>query len=81
MHTQIAKWGNSLALRIPKALAQQLRWQEGDRLELAVNENGEVWLRPATMLAYRLKYLVAGITPDNRRSSTDWGQAQVAEAW
>jgi antitoxin MazE len=80
MHTQIAKWGNSLALRIPKALAQQVRWQEGDRLELVVNENGEVLLRPAKP-AYRLEDLVAGITPDNRHSETAWGQAQGVEAW
>jgi antitoxin MazE len=80
MHTQIAKWGNSLALRIPKALAQQVRWHEGDRLEFVVNENGEVLLRPAKP-AYRLEGLVAGITPDNRRSETAWGQAQGAEAW
>ena len=80
MQAQLAKWGNSLALRIPKALAQQVRWQEGERLELSVNEGGEVVLRPARP-GYRLEDLVGGITPENRQPENDWGHSRGGEAW
>jgi antitoxin MazE len=31
---QISKWGNSLAVRLPKALVDQLGLKEGDELEV-----------------------------------------------
>ncbi len=47
MDAQIAKWGNSLAVRIPKAVAERAHLREGERLEMSVNEDGAVVLRPA----------------------------------
>ena len=35
---QIAKWGNSLAVRIPAAVAQALELKEGDDIEILVAE-------------------------------------------
>ena len=39
MHTKIQKWGNSLAVRIPKKLTRELSLEEGDRLMLHTDEN------------------------------------------
>jgi AbrB family looped-hinge helix DNA binding protein len=44
--TQLAKWGNSLAVRIPKAVAEQVRLQEGDSIVIEALE-GHIELRPA----------------------------------
>lgn len=36
---QVAKWGNSLAIRIPAEVARTLGWQEGDEVDLAVGDD------------------------------------------
>ena len=42
---QVAKWGNSLAIRIPAAVAQALELQEGDEVEIRVEGSREFALR------------------------------------
>jgi len=37
---QLAKWGNSLAVRLPAAVAKKLGWKEGDRLDIQVGRCG-----------------------------------------
>ena len=68
---QLAKWGNSLAVRIPKAVAEQVRLQEGDGILIEVSE-GQIRLCPAERIP-TLAELVAQITPENRPNETDWG--------
>jgi antitoxin MazE len=68
---QLAKWGNSLAVRIPKAVADQARMQEGDPILIEVVK-GRIELRPAERIP-TLEELVAQITPQNRHEETDWG--------
>jgi antitoxin MazE len=68
---QIAKWGNSLAVRIPKTVAEQARLQEGDAILIEVSE-GQIRLCPAERIP-TLAELVAQITPENRHKETDWG--------
>lgn len=46
-NVQVAKWGNSLALRIPTGLARQIGIKEGDRLEARMTADGGLSLRPA----------------------------------
>jgi antitoxin MazE len=79
MEATIQKWGNSLALRIPQAVAQQIRVAEGDAVQLRVDADG-LNIRPARP-RYRLGDLVRGVTPQNRQAETDWGQAQGREVW
>jgi antitoxin MazE len=79
VNATIQKWGNSLALRIPKSVAQQIKVGEGDGVELKVAENG-LLVRPARR-AYRLRDLVGKITPGNRHDETDWGKRAGGEAW
>lgn len=63
MRTEIARWGNSLALRPPRPIADQAGITEGTAVEIDV-ENDQIIVRPAQP-RYSLDELLAGITPDN----------------
>jgi antitoxin MazE len=68
---QVAKWGNSLAVRIPKDVAEQARLHEGDSIVIEALD-GHVELRPAERIP-TLEELVAQITKENRHEETNWG--------
>jgi antitoxin MazE len=80
MKTQLAKWGNSMAVRIPKALAEAAKFRPGDDVEMAVEGSGTVKI---TRQKHEptLKQLVDGITPENRHSAVDWGRPAGQEVW
>jgi len=70
MNATIQKWGNSLALRLPKALADEVRMTEGTQVELLPTADG-LLLKTRAKPRYRLAKLVAVITPGNRHSETN----------
>lgn len=78
--SRISKWGNSLAVRIPLAIAKQANLGEGDCVKLALDRDGGIVVRPARR-RYELADLVARITPKNRHRPTDWGPPQGEESW
>ena len=78
--TQLAIWGNSLALRIPKALAAGANLKEGDPVRVSVASGGRLVVKP-TRRTYRLRQLVGKITARNRHEETGWGPAVGKEAW
>ena len=71
MKTQLVKWGNGLAVRIPKPAVEQARLKEGDSLEIEAAE-GRVELRRATKIP-TLAQLVSQITPENRYAEISVG--------
>jgi antitoxin MazE len=73
MNTTIQMWGNSLALRIPQAVARQIHVSNGDDVELHVDADG-LRIRPARR-RYQLARLVGKITPANRHTETSWGKS------
>lgn len=77
--TQLAKWGNSLGLRLPKAIALEAGVEEGDPVDVSV-EAGAIVIRPSRP-AYSLEALVAKITPRNRHGESDWGGPAGDEPW
>jgi antitoxin MazE len=77
--TQIAKWGNSLGLRLPKAVTLEAQLGEGDTVSVSV-KNGVIVVRP-NRPTYSLGQLVAKITPRNRHRESDWGTSVGDEAW
>ena len=79
MRARIAKWGNSLGVRIPKAVAKEVGLDEGVNVEVKVSV-GNLVLAPARR-EYSLKELVAGITSKNRHAETDWGPPIGSEKW
>jgi antitoxin MazE len=46
MNTQISKWGNSLALRIPAEVVKQIHLKEGDKVEATLSMNGTLIIKP-----------------------------------
>lgn len=79
MTTRVARWGNSLALRIPKSVAAEFNVRDGDAVHVSV-QDGAIVVRPAAT-RYTIEELVAGITPKKRHRETDWGLAAGNEAW
>ncbi len=78
--TQVAKWGNSLALRIPKALARDAQLQEGDPVTVSVASPGRLVIR-TTRRRYKLEDLISHISAKNRHRETDWGPSLGKEIW
>jgi len=71
MQAQISKWGNSLAVRLPKSVTEALKVGNGSSVDLTV-ERGRIVIAPSKP-EYKLKDLLAGITDDNRPESFDDG--------
>ena len=76
--SQIVKWGNSLAVRIPKLTAEEAGVNEGDSISIDVAE-GCIRIRPSQPPVPTLEELVAQITPQNRYGETKWGAARGKE--
>jgi antitoxin MazE len=74
MRTRVARWGHSLAVRIPKPLAEATGLRLGEEVILEVGGEGLV-LRPL-----RLDDLLEAITEANRHEEVDWGPATGREA-
>jgi antitoxin MazE len=77
--TQIARWGNSLGLRLPKSVALEAQVDEGDTVNVSV-KNGTIVIRPSRPI-YTLKQLVGKITPRNRHDESDRDTPVGREAW
>jgi antitoxin MazE len=65
MSARIAKWGNSLGVRIPAAVAAEIGLKPGTEVNIVAEERG-LWIVPAgTPKRYPLEELLKGITRDN----------------
>ena len=71
MTATIQKWGNSLALRIPQAVAKQIHVQEGDAVTLRVSTAGLTVKAAPKRLS--LDDLLAQVTKENLHRVTGWG--------
>ena len=81
MKVQVQKWGNSLALRIPKSFAQEIEIEQGSVVDLSL-EKGEIVIRPVDdEPEYTLDQLLARVTKDNIHGEVDTGKARGREAW
>lgn len=78
MTVHVQKWGNSLGVRIPKAIARQTSIREGAELEV-LSDGERVILQPPKVPT--LKQLLAQMKPANRPESVDWGEPVGREAW
>ncbi len=80
MKTRIQKWGNSLALRIPKAFAEEAGIHADAAVELSLVE-GRLLVQPITLPPLRLDDLLRGITNDNLPGEWNTGPAVGKEVW
>ncbi|MFM7562968.1 MAG: AbrB/MazE/SpoVT family DNA-binding domain-containing protein [Planctomycetota bacterium] len=68
----VQKWGNSLAIRIPRALAGQLEVSEGTDVEMCVRE-GELVVRPTKSKKTSLRELLKNCKRSQLHGETDFG--------
>jgi antitoxin MazE len=80
MKTRIQKWGNSLALRIPKSFAAESGLAQDTVVDLSLVD-GKLIVTPHLPPALTLEQLLAGITGDNLHAEYDTGATIGTEAW
>ena len=80
MQTRIQKWGNSLAVRIPKAFVKEAHVAYGTPVDLSVVE-GKIVIDPHTQPEYRLEDLLKGINKKNIHAEVETGDAVGREVW
>ncbi len=79
MRAKAQKWGNSLAVRIPKVIADQAGVREEDELDIEV-VSAVIRLKPRRRQP-GLAELLKAVTPDNLHGETDFGSPEGREAW
>jgi antitoxin MazE len=80
MQTRVQRWGNSLAIRIPKAFADQAGVAQHSLVDLSIVE-GQLVVTAVTPPSPSLDELLTGVTDDNLHGEATWGDAVGREAW
>jgi antitoxin MazE len=80
MQTRVQKWGNSLALRIPKSFAAEARVHEGSTVDISVERGGLV-VRPKVRPRYGLSELLSKVSLRNVHREIPTGKNVGREAW
>lgn len=80
MKTHVQRWGNSLALRIPKAFAVEAGLAPGTLVDLSIAE-GKLIVTPLPDAPPTLDQLLADITDDNLHAEIGWGPTVGKESW
>ncbi len=81
--SQLVRWGNSLAVRLPKGIIEKARLAEGEHLNIDVTGDGRVSIGKAEPEP-TLEQLVARITPRNRHGEIPAGSAvgrEILDEW
>ena len=74
MLTKVQKWGNSLALRIPKAFALEAKLENNSSVEISIVD-GHIIIAPVAEPSWTLEELLAGISKNNIHQEFDTGYA------
>lgn len=80
MQTQIKKWGNSLALRIPKLFALDANLKLNKLVDISIDK-GSIIITPISEKEYSLEKLLEGVTKDNLHEEFDTGAQVGKEIW
>lgn len=80
MLTKVQKWGNSLAIRVPKAFAIDTQLENGSLVEINIVKD-KIIVTPVPAPSWTLDKLLAGITKDNLHNEIDTGFAVENEVW
>ena len=80
MRTTVQKWGNSLAVRIPKPFVKETHLASGSQVDLAI-DNGRIVIVPQVEPQFALKELLEGVNARNMHSETATGPAVGREVW
>jgi antitoxin MazE len=79
--TRVQRWGNSLGLRIPKALAEEAAIANGSIVEVRADEKGRLIVEVVLDASYTLDELLAGVTDENLHREVGTGARRGREAW
>lgn len=80
METTVQKWGNSLALRIPRSVAKESHLHQGTVVAMTLVA-GKIVVKPKRQRHYALAQLLRGVTTRNRHAALDWGGRVGQEVW
>ena len=80
MDTTIQKWGNSLAIRIPKAFADEVGLDQGSEIDIQIID-GQIVIKPVKKPTYDLETLLNQVTDGNLHAEVDTGTATGDEVW
>lgn len=80
MKTAVQRWGNSLALRIPRTYAAETKISAGSEVELTL-KSGSLVIRPVLRKRHALADLLKRVTAANRHDSVETGRAAGKEVW
>ena len=80
MKTRIQKWGNSLALRIPKSFADEVGLQRETSVEVSLAD-GKIVITPVTRSKLTLEQLLSKVTKENLHHEVDASSAVGNETW
>ena len=80
LKTRVQKWGNSLALRIPKSFATEIKLAQDTPVEVSVKD-GTLVVAPLPSSRPTLEQLLEGVTEANRHGEVDFGPTVGKEVW
>ena len=80
MQTKIKKWGNSLALRIPKLLALDVNLKQNELVNLSIDKDSII-ITPIGEKEYSLEKLLKGVTKNNLHGEFNTGAPVGKENW
>lgn len=81
MNTKIKKWGNSLAIRIPKSIIDNLGLVDESEVEIK-QKNQSIEIKPNKhIIKYDINKLVNSINKENLPEEIDWGDPVGKEIW
>lgn len=76
---KVSMWGNSLGIRLPQTIIQQMGLKQGDLVAIST-EGNKIILSPARP-RYTLDELLKDVTPDRQHDEVDWGEPVGKESW
>lgn len=80
MTVKIRKWGNSLGIRLPKAIMQENNITDGSEVDITTKD-GVIILKPVQKKKYELKDLLDGVSEVNIHNEIKTGDATGKESW
>lgn len=80
MLTKVQKWGNSMAIRIPKAFAEELGMQHDSEVELFL-VHGKLIVKPVRPVKHSLEELLAKVKDETIHGETSTDESVGREVW
>jgi antitoxin MazE len=80
MRTRLQKWGNSLAVRIPKPFAKESNLEANTPVDVTMR-NGKLIITPVREPEFSLEELIGRINRKNLHSEVHTGKKRGNEAW